>query len=702
METVNFFSSLSDNQPKAVSWETVATEIRGDRFADLCRQYRGVLALCDEAEQTGDQVRADKLKAQLKGLKNQCAAIIPQVRLEGGRAADCVTGYERYQIVDIDHVPPERMAEAEGLVKADAHTRLAYVTISGRGLRVIAEVQGEVTFENFHDAWRTVNEYYKQLTGLPYDTHCSNNTRMAALSCDPRAVYNSKPKRMRIVRQKTVRRKTGPAPKPEKAGKTARWLVENGGIEYESGQHNDYVSRCVYWMNRFGVEAQKTEEWATEEFKDYNTSHSGIVPSIVTSIYRTYAKEHNTCRPSAFSPDAQRAKRAAIPEIEAWLDGKYKFRRNDISHTVECLKGDAKAYRALDDAAENSLWCELNRNGLNVDMQSLHTLLQSDYVEAYNPLRVYLDSLPAWDGKDYIGQFLAMVHCRDVSVKTFDSYARRWLVGMVAGVLDDQVVNHLIFVLLGAQGTFKTSFMNNILPPELRQYYCIKTNSNRMTKDDAFSLTENILINMEEIDSMQRSEINQLKAMASQPVVKERPAYGRSKVSLPHIASFCATGNNLQFLTDDTGSRRWLVFEVDHIDNPWEADINYSGIYSQIKHLLDTGFRYWFNISEIQQLNQRNRQYETPNLARELILTRYRRPLDMEQPVYLTASDIVARFGGAVRLNTVQVGMALLQLGFEQIRTHDGRFWKMFERPANEIGKVIPGMKSDPQTDIPF
>lgn len=702
METVNFFSSLSDNQPKAVSWETVATEIRGDRFADLCRQYRGVLAICDEAKKCGDDVRLEKLKAQLKGIKNQCPAIIPQVRLEGGRAADCVTGYERYMIVDIDHVPPERMAEAEGLVKADPHARLAYVTISGRGLRVIAEVQGEVDNENFHDAWRTVNEYYTKLTGLPYDKNCSNNTRMAALSCDPRAVYNPQPKRIKIVRDNAVKKKSGPAPKPEKAGKTARWLVENSGIEYEDGQHNAYVSRCIYWMNRFGVEAKKTVDWAVEEFDDYNKSHDGIVPSLVSSIYGKYKTEHNTCRPSAFSPDAQRAKRAAIPEIEAWLDGKYKFRRNDISHTVECLKGDAKAYRALDDAAENSLWCELNRNGLNVDMQSLHTLLQSDYVEAYNPLRVYLDSLPAWDGKDYIGQFLAMVHCRDVSVKTFDSYARRWLVGMVAGVLDDQVVNHLIFVLLGAQGTFKTSFMNNILPPELRQYYCIKTNSNRMTKDDAFSLTENILINMEEIDSMQRSEINQLKAMASQPVVKERPAYGRSKVSLPHIASFCATGNNLQFLTDDTGSRRWLVFEVDHIDNPWEADINYSGIYSQIKHLLDTGFRYWFNISEIQQLNQRNRQYETPNLARELILTRYRRPLDMEQPVYLTASDIVARFGGAVRLNTVQVGMALLQLGFEQIRTHDGRFWKMFERPANEIGKVIPGMKSDPQTDIPF
>ena len=74
-------------------------------------------------------------------------------------------------------------------------------------------------------------------------------------------------------------------------------------------------------------------------------------------------------------------------------------------------------------------------------------------------------------------------------------------------------------------------------------------------------MTENLLVNFEEIDSMQRSELNQLKAMTTTLYVNERPAYGRNKVHLPHVASFCATGNNLQFLTDDTGNRRWLPFE---------------------------------------------------------------------------------------------------------------------------------------------
>ena len=128
-----------------------------------------------------------------------------------------------------------------------------------------------------------------------------------------------------------------------------------------------------------------------------------------------------------------------------------------------------------------------------------------------------------------------------------------------------------------------------------------------------------------------------------------------------------------------------LVFEVDHIDNPWKANINYVGVYSQIRHLLDSGFRYWFDSEEIAKLNTRNRK-----------------PGENEKAVYLTASDIVARFGGQVRLSPVQVGKALQDMGFEQYRTRDGRFWKLYERPASDIGNVLPDDVDIPKDDMPF
>ena len=616
---VTFFSSLTDKEPKLVSWEHVATMIRSTQLQKQCDDYRSLLSIYQQATDKGDKQQVRQLKSQLAHIKHQLPAFMPQAMVEGGKAAENITRLMPFMIVDLDHIPDDLMATTEKVVKNCEYARLAYRTVSGHGLHVIVKMDGEVTQDNFKDAWLTANEMIKKLTGVDYDNQCGNINRLSALACDPTAVYRPVSKAVKIKSHKRKAQKTGKRPACEKAGATARKLVDNEGFAYEEGGRNNYVSRVIYWMNRFGVNADKTLKWAEKEFKDYDIANGHPIAGIVKAVYDKHTDEHNTCRPAAFAADGNsRPRKSTIMEVEAYLTARYTFRRNILSQDVEnchlisqnekikelnnessssqqsdlTSQSQPSSFNIMTDAAENSLWIELQRAGLNTDMQTLHAYLTSNCIEQYHPVKSYLDSLPEWDGHDHIADLLGMVHCRDCSPEKFDFYVRRWLVAMVAATIDDEVVNHQIFVLLGPQGTYKTSFMNNLLPPELRRYFCVKTNSQRMTKDDAFALTENILIDMEEIDSMGRQEVNQLKAMASQPFVKDRPFYGRSKVRLPHRASFCATGNNLQFLTDDTGNRRWLVFEVDHIDNPWKANINYVGVYSQIRHLLDSGFRY--------------------------------------------------------------------------------------------------------------
>ena len=704
---VTFFSSLTDKEPKLVSWEHVATMIRSTQLQKQCDDYRSLLSIYQQATDKGDKQQVRQLKSQLAHIKHQLPAFMPQAMVEGGKAAENITRLMPFMIVDLDHIPDDLMATTEKVVKNCEYARLAYRTVSGHGLHVIVKMDSEVTQDNFKDAWLTANEMIKKLTGVDYDNQCGNINRLSALACDPTAVYRPVSKAVKIKSHKRKAQKTGKRPACEKAGATARKLVDNEGVAYEEGGRNNYVSRVIYWMNRFGVNADKTLEWAEKEFEDYDIANGHPIAGIVKAVYDKYTDEHNTCRPAAFAADGNsRPRKSTIMEVEAYLTARYTFRRNILSQDVEqsdlMNQSQLSTFNIMTDAAENSLWIELQRAGLNTDMQTLHAYLTSNCIEQYHPVKSYLDSLPEWDGHDHIADLLRMVHCRDCTPEKFDFYVRRWLVAMVAATIDDEVVNHQIFVLLGPQGTYKTSFMNNLLPPELRRYFCVKTNSQRMTKDDAFALTENILIDMEEIDSMGRQEVNQLKAMASQPFVKDRPAYGRSKVRLPHVASFCATGNNMQFLTDDTGNRRWLVFEVDHIENPWTVAINYAAVYSQIRHLLDSGFRYWFDSDEIARLNTRNHTYETPNLARELIATRYRKPGDNEKAIYLTVSDIVARFGGQVRLSAVQVGKALQDMGFVSYRSHHGKFWKLFERPASDIGSFMPDDVNIPKDDIPF
>ena len=270
---------------------------------------------------------------------------------------------------------------------------------------------------------------------------------------------------------------------------------------------------------------------------------------------------------------------------------------------------------------------------------------------------------------------------------------------MVASVLDDKVVNHLILTFIGEQGTYKSSFMLNILPPHLRNYYATKNNSYQLNKDDYLMLAENIIISLEEIDSMTTKEINQLKAFATMPQVKERPPYGRHKVLMPRVASLCATGNNLTFLTDQTGNRRWLPFHVERIDNPWTADIPYEGMYAQAYALVKAGEQYWLSDKQIKELNERNKQFLTPDPATEMIVTYFTIPRTESETKYMTASKIAAKFAPRLNISSTRIGIAMANLGFEQVRTKKGRFWKVADRPEKEIDSRLPGEEPEP---LPF
>ena len=708
------FTTLHDTVPVPTTWDALVEEIRGGRHFSLTCLYRETCIRLAQAEAAGDTATAEEQKRRKSSLKTaQAAAFVCGVILEGGRSSSHVRGYSGFVMVDIDGVEPDRLDDLAARVKADAHTFLSYVTLSGRGLRIVARVSPvPADATAFARAWQGVNDYYARLTGMPIDAQCKNATRMSVLCHDasvhyrpeaePLAVNLEAPARPRASRGRPVRAKS--------AAPTVRRLVEDDGIRYEPGSHNAYVSRCLYWMNRFGVTEADAEAWALAEFADYDAAEHSV-SATVRSCYALTA-EHATCRLARYarartssnsSPGtrAPRAPRVSVEQMEQFIGRWCRLRRNLLIHQLEvCLLGEAgedasASWQLMTDALENSLWRAMQHDGLDVDLFRLRTLLQSDFVPTYHPLQRYLDTLPPWDGTtDHIGRLARMVVCRGASADEFDYYFRRWLVGLLAAALDDAVVNHEILVLLGPQGSFKSSFFENLLPPCLRRYYTTKTNSQRLTKDDLFTMTENLLVNFEEIDSMQRPELNQLKAMTTTLYINERPAYGRNKVRLPHVASFCATGNNLQFLTDDTGNRRWLPFEVERIENPWTTPIDYAGVYAQAKALLDSGFRYWFQGEEVEALNLRNRRFEAPNPARELILSHYRRPSALEKGRYMTASQICARFA-PMRLSPVQVNRVLSELGFEHRRTHYGRFWLLVDRSQSEMNSVLPESLSE-------
>ncbi len=687
------FLSLRATQPQPTTWEDIVSELTDGTHAEVTSLFRQTASLLAEAEQVGDESKINSLKDRKARIKQGRPAIIASVSLQGGRTEAHVTGYSGFVMVDIDGITPRRLTDTLALVKGVPHTFLAHVTISGNGIRVFARVEDEVDRRNFRRAWQTVNDHYARLTGIAIDRQCKNATRMSVLCHDPDTLFRPEAVPFRIAHPAEDDRpgkRSGRRASASRAASAVRRLVEREGVSYEAHSHNDYICRCLYWMNRLGVPAEEAEVWAVEAFPDYD---SGSIRSTARSCY-ALTDEHGTRRLRDIERSERGAngvKRASVEEMERFVNGYMAIRRNLLTQQVEVRPHGTDPWQRMSDTIENSLWRAMQREGTDADLFRLRTLLMSDFVPGFHPLIAYLDSLPAWDGMtDPIGELATRVHLAGHDPGRFADCLRRWLVGLLAGALDERVVNQVILVLIGPQGSYKTSFMQNLLPPALSPYYTTKTNSQRLNKDDLFTITENLLVNFEEIDTMRPAELNQLKAMTTALHIDERPPYGRNKVHLPHVASFCATGNNPLFLSDDTGNRRWLVFEVTGIDSPWTHPIDHDAIYAQAKALLESGFRYWFQDGEIEEINRHNRRFETPNPARELILTYYRRPLIDEKAHYITASQIVTRFGNAIRLSTAQVGRTLKELGFTHKHTMHGNFWLVVERSVDEINSALP------------
>ena len=269
----------------------------------------------------------------------------------------------------------------------------------------------------------------------------------------------------------------------------------------------------------------------------------------------------------------------------------------------------------------------------------------------------------------------------------WQTYLRKWLVAMVAAWISDEVVNNVILVLIGEQGSFKTTWFNYLLPPELKQYFYTKTNANRMTKDDLLTLAQYALVCCEELDTMRPAELNQLKAAVTMPSIDERAAYAHFHEHRRHIASFCGTGNNTQFLSDPTGNRRWLPFEVDYIRSPRDRPFPYAGIYSQALALYKSGFQFWFSREEIQELNSHNRQFETPRLEHELVALYFRVPTEGENGMFMTSARAIQIIGCGIsqKLSAVNVGRAFVDLGFQRVRTKNCRGFIVVQRTGDEI-----------------
>ena len=328
--------------------------------------------------------------------------------------------------------------------------------------------------------------------------------------------------------------------------------------------------------------------------------------------------------------------------------------------------------------------------GIKVRLNEIYSLINSNFTDDFDPVKSYLESLPTWDGKtDHIRQLANMVHCSNMSPEEFYLVFKKWFVGIFKGYFSTENINEAILTLLGKQGCYKSTFFRILLPPELRKYYFEEKAIDAIDKDYELRLAKNLLINFDDMKALSRQNLNKLKAVVTQKFVNVRAPYDRYPKLLPRRASLAATGNEAEFLIDPTGNRRWIVANVESIDNPHTANINYEGIYSQVFSLVNSTFQTWFSDEEITLINERNKEFEQTDETYEYILTHFRKPSDTDTPQCLTSTDIKSRFPSNILTSSTKIGLAMKKLGYESKRSNKGRFYLVVQVNINDIGKDV-------------
>ena len=670
-----------------------------------------------------------------------------------------------------DKADSNALHELKAKIIADPHTLMSYITMSGNGLRVIFtyEIAPEFSgipkdeeevkkFEAYYQqAFYAGNAYYEKLLGAKADMQCKNITRLSGLAHDPEVFLRPQSEVTPFTAEEISTAATAYV-KQSKEDKQMQRIqtyfdtliapqLAKAKIEFRSGSHNDYVMRVGYKLAERRFSKKVALRWAMQKFgKDY--------PDTEQVINSCFANASPHGKQGGGGGSRGDSKTATVEEIKSFLDGHISLRFNEITSRVEyeipADNTDAHRFMPVNDRIVNSLWSQMSTI-TRVNIQDMYRVIESDYVPVFNPFKEYLNSLPqitqtstdnvsdepgsckpivsqqqnlcksvksvgVQDKKqsvgenDYIRELAQTVRVKggEQEQMLWHLYLKKWLVGMVASWLSDDVVNNVILVLIGEQGAYKTTWFNYLLPPPLKQYFYTKTNANRMSKDDILTLAQYALVCCEELDTMRPAELNQLKAAVTMPSIDERAAYAHYHEHRKHIASFCGTGNNTQFLSDPTGNRRWLPFEVESIVSPRDHPFHYEGIYSQALALYKSGFQYWFTKEEIQELNRHNRQFETPRLEHELVDLYFRRPTDSELGEFMSVARALQMISNGIsqKLSAVNVGRAFSDLGFKRVRTNSSRGFIVVCRTPEEIKayqhRLLMDAEPDSEADAPF
>ena len=401
------------------------------------------------------------------------------------------------------------------------------------------------------------------------------------------------------------------------------------GPDWEEKEPKNFIAAVSMLCFDSGVPEEDVVHWLY--FRMWNLRDLNLLRQTVHNVYlsrKAFGKK--PCLPSSMN---------LLARMEEFLKRRYEFRKNEIIGEVEYRERLSFRFRfnPLDKRALNSIALDAQMEGIPLWDRDISRYIYSNRVPVFNPLEDFLYRLPGWDGKDRIRELAATVPCRN---PYWTDLFHRWFLNMVSHWrgYDKKYANSVSPLLVGAQGTRKSTFCRSIMPPSERSYYTDSIDFSRK-KDAELYLNRFALINIDEFDQVSSTQQGFLKHILQKPVVNMRKPHASAVLEMRRYASFIATSNQKDLLTDPSGSRRFICIEVTGVIDT-NRPIDYEQLYAQAMYELEHGERYWFDQEDEKIMMENNREFEQVPPEEQLFF-RYFRAAQPEEGEWLSPAEIM-------------------------------------------------------------
>jgi hypothetical protein len=659
--------------------------------------------------------------------KKSLPAFTPSGKFIGGRKLEFLADYSSCIILDIDKLTASELQNAKNLAAQSEFTYACFISPSGNGLKILIKIDTPKT--EHKETFLKVQAHYESILKLEIDKSGKDVTRLCFYSWDENlylnenaSIFASEIKEAVIANEVKQSQTNNQQPTTDNSEAIYNHCVNftEKKVQFVNGSRNVFVHQLACNLNRKGIALNEALGYILTDFGYDEKEVTQAVNSAYGNIQEFGKNEkskiviprnegtHQSATNSEDEDDEETLRITPIDKLENFLSTRYVFRHNIVSGKLEYQQlsnsspsgrsgGAKKKWNVMNDFIENSMLRECLKGRIKTNLSSLRNLLYSDFCVLFNPFEDYFYNLPnyepdsslpfgeGWGGADYITELANTI--TTTKLELWQQCFKKWLVAMVGCVLDDKVINHTVIVFSGKQGLGKTTWVEKLVPKQLKEYLFSGT-INPNNKDTLVQLSECMLINLDELENLNRSEIGSLKEIITKTQIRMRKAYGHNNETMPRRASFAGSVNTAQFLNDSTGSRRFLCFELEGIKYQHDVDINMA--FSQALFLFKSGFRFWFDQEEIKSITENNEQYQLHSPEEELLLTWFSPCERNNANIFLNASQIAAKLAEKAKINITdgtinKLGKALKKHNFIRLKKNGIAVYALIENTWEDV-----------------